>query len=905
MKNKKAITYLKDYTPPCYLIDHADLTFTISSNKVEVKSILSFSKNPKARVSTSQLFLNGVNLKLIYISLNKKKLESSSFKQTENGLILYGPPEKFTLETFVEIDPYQNTSLEGMYGSGDILCTQNEAEGFRKITFFLDRSDVMASFRTTLIAEKDKYPTLLAGGNLIEEKSLSGNLHLKTYEDPAPKPCYLFALVAGKLNLLASEYTTLSKKKIRLELYTEREETQTLKFALDSLKKAMRWDEEVFGLEYDLKDYRIVAVEHFNFGAMENKGLNIFNSSLIIADAQKTTDLEQEYIEAVIAHEYFHNWSGNRITLRDWFQLTLKEGLTVFRDQEFTSDMRSGLVKRISDVKMMRSSQFREDQSPLAHPIQPSFYRQINNFYTLTIYEKGAEVVRMYKTLLGRENFMKALSIYFKRFDGMAITVDDFFDVMQECEKTDISQFKRWYSTKGTPKIDVQEEFSPETGDYQIHLRQSIAHPDQDKADPLMIPLNYTLYSSIDNSLSTTDSGRRGEATNTVLKKGTLVCTTKSQSFSFSESDLDWPSSHKDSGNKVKGFAKPLLSINQGFSAPIIVEQKQTTDEIFNLLLVEKDGFNCWDLIQKVYIQAYFDYKNTKKFFLDERYSKALANLLKGEKDLSFVASCLTPPSIQQLVSFETHLDFDLIYQFEKHYFQYLKQHLQADYLGTYDKLNTAQNNLPTSTQARALKNTLLLSLVKMDSQYEEKAVEQQKHALNMTDEYSALHALSLHYSKVATDALQKFYEKWNHDSLVLNKWFSASARMKNSPLTANTNKGENPVLEHIERLTHHEKYDMKEPNKVNSLLMVFAFHNYQVFHHASGSGYTFLAEKITEMDKLNPTVSARLITSFGYYQKLSPTQKKLALSAMLTIQENVQSNAAKEIIDNILSSKN
>lgn len=857
MKNQEKITYLKDYQPPSFFIDEVYLDITLpelKDDEVKIDSVLILQRNPDIKKPPKSLFLNGVGLKPERIAIDGEELSSKHYEITADGLLIKNPPSSFQLETLVFIDIYNNKSLEGMYFSGQTLCTQNEAEGFRKITYFLDRSDVMSRFTTKITAPKEIYPILLAGGNCTEaSQDDDQKTHSKTFYDPSLKPCYLFALVAGKLNELQENYTTKSGRKIKLSIFSEQENLEKLNFAMQSLKRAMLWDEEVFSLEYDLDEYKIVAVDAFNFGAMENKGLNIFNSSLIISNDKTTTDNERISIEAVIAHEYFHNWSGNRVTLRDWFQLTLKEGLTVFRDQEFTADHHSPLVKRIQDVTALRERQFNEDSGPLSHPIQPSSYKHINNFYTATIYEKGAEVVRMYRTLLGEEAFKKALLLYFSRYDGMAITVDEFFAVMGECYNGELTQFKKWYSTNGTPHVKVEEKWQEKTKTYTATLSQRI--PNNAKADPLLIPLQYCLFS------------QRGEE----IKSDTFLLKKSKQALELTlENQTD----------------KPLLSINRGFSAPIELEQNLSEDDLFKLLKVENDGFNRWDFLQQLYFSSFHSYQKQKASFeINANFLETLKNLLTKEKDYDYVAQCFLLPSYNGFVAREEKLDFEEIHAFRKTFVKQLGSHLKGDLLKNYQKLA-----LKDGMAERSLKNILLALLCEYDTNYRQLACDQFADAANMTDSYYALLILCKQLDETSKKALSAFYNKWKDDNLVMNKWFAAQARAQS----------EN-VFETINDLSKHAAFNIEEPNKVYALLAVFAFHNHLRFHDNTGRGYELIGEKIATLDSINPTVAARLLTAFGYYKKLQPQLSEKVVKTLKTVKQKINSRASLEILENLL----
>jgi len=825
MSEMKAI-YLKDYTKPAFSIESVNLTFELFEEYALVTNSMKIKKEDK---DTRELTLDSVNLELKELWINDLKVTDSRYIIEQEKLIVLNVPSAFSLKIINKIYPQNNTELEGLYKSGSIFCTQNEPEGFRSITPYLDRPDVMSVFTTTVVADKELYPVLLSNGNKTQCHDSFDTRHGVTWLDPHPKPSYLFALVAGDLGSISDEYTTASGERVELNIYCDKGNESKCYHAMNSLKEAMLWDEQKYGREYDLEIYNIVAVDSFNMGAMENKGLNIFNSAYVLADTDTASDANYMGIQSVIAHEYFHNWTGNRITCRDWFQLTLKEGLTVFRDQCFSADLNSADVQRIEDVKALRERQFVEDASPTAHPIQPKSYISMNNFYTSTVYEKGAEVIRMIHTLLGEENYRKATDLYFKTFDGQAVTTDDFLWSMSEASGIDLSSFKLWYHQSGTPRLEVREDFSK--GVYTLKLRQKV--PDTvngEKQNSYFYPLKIALLD---------EEGKE-------LVKKTLVVSQENEEFTFS-----------------KLSCKPILSINRDFSAPIIIEQEKV-DFAF-LMKHDKNSFVKYEAAQSFAIETIEAIMRGEE--LNEDYVEAYGHLLDLDLDLSYKALLLELPSISTIMQRMKVVDFELIYKAKDEISLRLAREYKNKLLDIYMKNHSAKSvKLDAfSMSKRAIKNRVLRILSALESkdvillakvEYEE--------SLTMTDRVVALDILENTHPEFAQVALADFYDKYKNETLVMNKYFSI--------LAASHREG---TLDRVISLQNDEAYDIKIPNLVRSLIGVFA-RNYKYFHSKDAYGYKFIADKIIEIDSINPQMASGLCGAFKIYSRMNETSKLL-----------------------------
>ncbi len=805
--------YLRDYTPPAYLVDDVHLTFKLAATKTRVMSRIRFRPNPEA--TSNDFFLHGEDLKLINAKIDGEDITP---ELTESGLTCDVPDTPFTFETEVEINPQDNTALEGLYMSNGMYCTQCEAEGFRKITYYPDRPDVMATF--TVRIESD-LPVLLSNGNPTGQGEGWAEWH-----DPWPKPAYLFALVAGDLVNHPDQFTTMSGKDVELNIWVRPGDEGKCAFGMKALKKSMKWDEDVYGREYDLDVFNIVAVDDFNMGAMENKGLNIFNSSAVLASPETSTDANFERIEAIIAHEYFHNWTGNRITCRDWFQLCLKEGLTVFRDQQFTGDMRSHAVKRIDDAVVLRAYQFREDNGPLAHPVRPESFVEINNFYTVTVYEKGAEVIGMLKRLVGDDGYKKALDLYFDRHDGDAATIEDWLKVFEDATGRDLTQFARWYSQAGTPRVSVRENY--DNGTYTLHLtQQTPPTPGQPHKDPMVIPIAVGLLN---------DNGDE------VVPTKMLEMTQAEQSFSF------------------EGLAsKPIPSILRGFSAPVILEHEQTNAQRAFLLAHDTDPFNKWDagrkLAQDVLVGMVRDGATPDGAYLD-----GLAAVLRDDGlDPAFRAQVLALPSeddtAQALVDLDHVPDPTAIYDAHETLKLQVAQHLQDQLPRSYAYMAVPGPYTPDVEPAgkRALGNTVLSLMSKLDGGRQ--ATQQYATADNMTQQLAALGAL-LKIGKGKAE-LSAFGEQWQKDRLVMDKWFGLQVACASPDQAAAT----------AETLAAHPAFDIRNPNRFRSVFGTLGG-NAAGFHHTSGKAYDLLADWLIKLDELNPQTAARMSTAFSTWRR-------------------------------------
>lgn len=811
---------------------------------VEAKS--SVFKNAAATGDTTELFLHGENLELLFISVDAKELATDCYRLAGDGLTLLDMPDKFVLEIHTRIYPDRNTALEGLYRSSGNFCTQCEAEGFRKITYYLDRPDVMARFTTRIEADINDCPVLLSNGNMVEEGTLEGRRHFAVWEDPFPKPCYLFALVAGDLVFIQDAFTTQSGRRIDLRIYVEERNRDKCDHAMVSLQKSMAWDEEVFGLEYDLDTYMIVAVDDFNMGAMENKGLNVFNSKYVLASPETATDQDYLGVEGVIAHEYFHNWTGNRVTCRDWFQLSLKEGLTVFRDQEFSSDMNSRPIQRIEDVRVLRSFQFREDSGPMAHPVRPDSYAEINNFYTVTVYNKGAEVIRMMHTLLGAEKFRKGIDLYFKRHDGQAVTCDDFVAAMTDASGVDLGQFKLWYSQSGTPQLSVNESWDAAAGKYLVTIAQSCAAtPSQEEEGKksFHIPIAFGLLDS------------RGQ--DIAVKRNMLELTEKEETYSF------------------EGLSeKPVLSLLRGFSAPVKVQAWQEREQLAFLMAHDSDPFNRWDaafrLSESVIMEISDAFQQGKETVLDPLFVDAVKKTLTdGKSDKSLLAMALSLPEENYLAQQMEIIDPDSIHAARCFVRQELAVALQGELRMVWDanKEHGKYELTPEAMGRRRLKNVCLsyLFAVAVPDQVDVKqAQEQYFSSNNMTDAIAVLVALSHCDIPQRVELLDDFYGKWKADLLVMDKWLILQA---SSSLPA--------TLDSVQNLMEHPAFSISNPNKVRSLIGAFGG-NHVVFHNQEGGGYRFLADRILELDSKNPQIASRLTTPFAAWKRYDSSRQEL-----------------------------
>lgn len=852
--------YLKDYTPPEYWVGHVDLTFLLEAENTKVNSRIRLQKNRESSCNDSApLVLSGENLSLQSVKINGQLLTPNQYELTPETLTIPSAPkvEVFILEIENSINPKQNTALEGLYLSSGLLCTQCEAQGFRKITYFPDRPDVMSTFSTLLIADKDLYPVLLSNGNKISTGELKNNRHWVKWEDPVPKPCYLFALVAGQLSSIEDHHLTPSGRNVCLQIYVEPHDIDKCSHAMSSLKQAMLWDEKVYGLEYDLDLYMIVAVSHFNMGAMENKGLNVFNTKFVLARPDTATDSDYEHIQGVIAHEYFHNWTGNRITCRDWFQLSLKEGFTVFRDQEFSADHTSRAVKRIEDVNLLRTRQFVEDAGPLAHPIRPDSYIEINNFYTLTVYEKGAEVVRMINTLLGPAAFRSGCDLYFARHDGKAVTCDDFVAAMEDAGGIDLKQFKLWYSQAGTPELTLSSEYDAHQKTLALNIeQQSPATPGQAVKKPLHIPLSIGLIApdGSDYPLRLADEAKPGSTTRV------LDITETRQSFQF----IDLPE-------------KPVISALRGFSAPVKLHQARGLDELAFLLANDSDSFNRWDAGQSLAGLVILDKMEKKPENLTSKLIEAYRKVLRlPEDDLSYIALLLALPSEDYIGASMKCIDPEAIYLARNQVKKEIAQALAPEFMALYLKHHRDDSECSEALAIgrRRLKNNCLDYLSQLDSaDVQSLCVAQFKTAKNMTDQIAALSCIVNSQNPEKPACLDSFYQQWKAEELVIDKWFAIQA----SCHLAGT-------LDEVQRLLNHPAFDLKTPNRVRALIGSFCQFNSVRFHALDGAGYRFLADHVILLNALNPQVASRMITPLTQWRRYDETRQALMLEQLQRI---------------------
>lgn len=843
---KPAPILLNDYKAPEYLIETVDLTVDLFENETIVTSKMALKRQADQPVA---LILNGENLELRSLKLNGATLPAVQYKQTKRCLIIEQDETAFDLEIVTVIKPQENTELEGLYKSSGNFCTQCEAEGFRKITYYLDRPDVMARFTTTITGDATSYPVMLSNGNLTDSGRLESGRHWVKWEDPFPKPAYLFALVAGNLACVEDQFTTSSGRRIQLKIYVEHGNEHKCSHAMESLKKSMKWDEDLYGREYDLDIFMIVAVGDFNMGAMENKGLNIFNSKYVLASPDTATDSDYDGIESVIAHEYFHNWTGNRITCRDWFQLTLKEGLTVFRDQQFSAAMNSAAVKRIEDVQRLRASQFPEDAGPLSHPIQPKSYVEINNFYTATIYEKGAEVIRMIHTLLGPEKFRNAMDLYFDRHDGEAVTTADFLKAMEDGSGVNLQQFNQWYNQGGTPEILVQESYDDESKLFNLTLTQK--NPKTSSSAPLHIPIRIGLLAADGSDIKLELSSNQQEK----LSGDVLQLCKRAEIFQF---------------RNVR--ERPTLSLLRGFSAPVKIKQSQSLKQLSFLLTHDQDPFNRWEAAQRlattVTLKLIKDYRDKTELALPSAYLEAFKAILADTSlEQSFSASLLTLPSEAYIGQQMPLIDVDAIHHVRDFVRNSIGTYFEKPLRRIYDEnIVSHDGNNSTISGRRKLKNLALSYLSATESDiYTHLSFQQFSTSDNMTDVVAALSLLCQTDDKLRDQALSNFYEKWQDDALVIDKWFSLQAMSKRPN-----------ALKDVKALLEHPAFTLLNPNRVRSLIASFAAGNAVHFHKDSGEGYQFLGDQIEKLNKINPQIAARLVSPLGQWRRYDDHRQTL-----------------------------
>ncbi|MCI8211543.1 aminopeptidase N [Pseudomonas sp. S25] len=862
--------YLKDYQAPEYLIDETHLTFELFDDHSLVHAQLVMRRNPARGAGLPPLVLDGQLLELLSVRLGDAELSAADYQLTPDHLTLHPQAESFTVDTSVRIHPETNTALEGLYKSSGMFCTQCEAEGFRKITYYLDRPDVMSKFTTTLSADKHNFPVLLSNGNPIASGPEDDGRHWATWEDPFMKPAYLFALVAGDLWCVEDKFTTVSEREVTLRIYVEPENIDKCQHAMTSLKKSMRWDEETYGREYDLDIFMIVAVNDFNMGAMENKGLNIFNSSAVLARAETATDAAHQRVEAIVAHEYFHNWSGNRVTCRDWFQLSLKEGFTVYRDAGFSSDMNSATVKRIQDVAYLRTHQFAEDAGPMAHAVRPDSFIEISNFYTLTVYEKGSEVVGMLHTLLGAQGFRKGSDLYFERHDGQAVTCDDFIKAMEDANGVDLTQFKRWYSQAGTPRLAVSESYDSAAKTYSLTFRQSCpttpGQPGESKK-PFVIPVELGLLDKQGGEIPLRLQGEDAAAGNTRV----ISVTEAEQTFTF-----------------VDIAEQPLPSLLRGFSAPVKLSFPYNRDQLMFLMQHDSDGFNRWDAGQQLSVQVLQEligqHQKGQPLVLDQRLITALGTVLADTSlDQAMIAEMLSLPGEAYLTEISEVADVDAIHAAR----EFVRKQLADSLFDALWARYTANRKVSKATEyvaeaehfaRRALQN-ISLSYLMLSQKPEVLAatIEQFDTADNMTERLTALAVLvNSPFTAEKDKALAVFAENFKDNPLVMDQWFSVQA---GSPLPGG--------LERVKALMQHPAFNIKNPNKVRALIGAFAGQSLINFHAADGSGYRFLADLVIQLNGFNPQIASRQLAPLTRWRKYDSKRQALMKAELVRIRDS------------------
>ena len=853
-------TFLADYRVPDYLIDTVHLHFELAASDTHVRSIMSMRKNPKGL--GGDCVLDGEHLELLSVKVDGQQLQGNEYQRTDKSLILSALPDKFELEIETRIEPDKNTALEGLYHSGSLLCTQCEAEGFRRITYYLDRPDVMAVFTVSIVANKQQWPIMLANGNMEDQGQFDDGRHWTRWHDPHPKPSYLFALVAGDLYRQQDHFTTMSGREVSLQIYVDHENSHKCDHALTSLKQSMQWDEETYGREYDLDVFMIVAVNDFNMGAMENKGLNIFNSSCVLASPETATDADYHRIQGIVGHEYFHNWSGNRVTCRDWFQLSLKEGFTVLRDQQFSGAMNSEAVQRIDDVNQLRTMQFAEDAGPMAHPVRPASFIEISNFYTVTIYEKGAEVVGMIKTIVGDEGFRAGTDLYFDRHDGQAVTTDDFVKAIEDANDVDLSQFKRWYSQAGTPELKLRGHYDVISNTYSLHVEQSCPQtPDELEKEAFHIPLAVGLLDQQGLPLLLQLEGEER-----AYKDFTRVLTLNESSQTFTFINIE---------------SEPVPSLLRGFSAPVKLDIPRSNTELEFLMANDSDSFNRWDAGQTLLINTLLALVNNVQLQqplnihkgLIEQFSAILTNI---KMDPALIAKMLTLPSENYLAAQMSVADVDAIHTARQFLKNSLAHRLKQEFSDVYQQQNsTGKYQFNSDDMAkRSLKNLCLSYLVATDDPLQtQRCLKQMKQSDNMTDTISGLVALANQAGPEGEHALRAFYEQWKHDRLVVDKWLTVQAQ-SSLPDT----------LIRIKGLMKHPAFNIKNPNNVRALIGQFCRNNPINFHAKDGSGYQFLVEQIIILNKLNPQVASRMLGALNSWRQYDASRQVLMKKALSDI---------------------
>lgn len=841
--------FRSDYCVPDFIIDHVELDFQLGAENTEVTARLQMARAVAG--STMALQLDGEDLKLNCVSIDGQELDSAAYVHDSAGLTIATVGDSFLLETKVTIRPQENTQLSGLYSSGSMFCTQCEAEGFRRITFFPDRPDVMTTFKVRMEANRSSFPVLLSNGNLMDSGDAADGRHFAVWEDPFKKPSYLFALVAGDLGSISDSFTTSSGRQVALHIYSEHRNIDQLDYAMLSLKNSMTWDEQVFGLEYDLDIFNVVAVGDFNMGAMENKSLNVFNTAYVLARPDTATDGDYEGIEGVIGHEYFHNWTGNRVTCRDWFQLTLKEGLTVFRDQQFSADMGSAAVKRIEDVKILRAVQFREDSGPMAHPIRPDSYIAMDNFYTSTVYNKGAEVIRMVHTLVGAEGFRKGMDLYFERHDGQAVSCDDFRAAMADANNYDLTQFERWYLQGGTPVVKAEGAWNAQAATYTLQLQQSCAAtPGQENKLPFHIPVAVGLLNQ---------AGKEIAATRVLDLKEEL------QSFVF------------------EGIQEqPVASILRGFSAPVRLEVEQSDAELALLFANDTDSFNRWEAGQRLATRVILNMVAELQAGETPQVATSLIDALRAvfedaELDPSLKSYALRLPDETTLGAEMDVIDPDCVHQAREMCVRAIATALRSQFEELHTSLEDKGPYKPEAAAIgkRRMRNLCLGYLSALQEESSTALAETQyQTATNMTDKMAAVVCLSSQNVPARQRVLDDFYNTFQEEALVVDKWLAVQAGSHSKD-----------VLADVQALLDHAAFDIKNPNKVRSLIRTFTG-NQLNFHRADGAGYAFVADQVILLDSLNPQLAARIAGAFAQWQRFDQARQQLMIAQLVRISE-------------------
>jgi aminopeptidase N len=898
MKDPQARTiFLKDYSPPPFNIQTTALHFKLFEDHAVIESSLLVSINTAvAEKQRETMVLDGQDMELLSIEINGVVLNSDQYLIEEESLTIndvakfidLNNPEPFLLRCHTKIEPQNNTTLEGLYKSKKMFCTQCEAEGFRRITYYFDRPDVMSVFTTTVEADRSKYPLLLSNGNNVASgvSEADSSRHWVTWQDPFKKPCYLFALVAGDLTCIDDTFTTMSGREVALKIFVEEKDVNKCEHAMTSLKNSMAWDEQIFGREYDLDVFMIVAVDDFNMGAMENKGLNIFNTSCVLANPKTQSDMAFQRVEAVVAHEYFHNWSGNRVTCRDWFQLSLKEGFTVFRDSEFSADMGSRTVKRVEDVSMLRTIQFAEDSGPMAHSVRPDSYMEIANFYTVTIYEKGAEVVRMIELLVGKKGFRKGSDLYFQRHDGQAVTTEEFVKAMEDANGVDLSQFRRWYYQAGTPIVEVTSAFDAATQQYTLNVKQRCPDtPGQTNKLAFHIPLRLGLIDLSGEQIELKLKGDNDEA------KFDLVLDVKQAEQSFVFTGIT---------------TMPIPSLLRGFSAPVRLRYQYTHEELFFLMAHDADGFNRWNASQvlatQVIGQAAKDYRDGHELKLSAVLRDAYASILDAaikdaQIDRAMVAQLLSLPVLGSLIEQSEQADVEALHGAREFLLNTIAVEFKSEFSALFSLLEEPSEYVADaqSIALRSLKNLCLSYLARtLDERWLNQCYDIFSCGDNMTNQSAALRMLVNNDSELglslSAKALDEFYAQWHHEPLVVDQWFVIQAMAQTEG-----------ALERVKSLMGHEAFAIRNPNKVRSLIGAFCAQNHLGFHHESGSGYEFLADMVLTLDKLNPQIASRLLTPLTRWKKYDSARQALMQAQLMRIK--AQQGLSKDVFEIVAKS--